>query len=146
MKVFADTNFLISLYFKRGGDVAQNALIDHTVTEGPVLISRFVELEMINAIKRIIFESDSGGPIRVTTQLDVRKFPLTVSLSQICFWFLSGGPQSKTCANPKAPEPSVQCCSRLDLSLSNPLTSNTTPRGPSRKTEEDFQPAATLLM
>ena len=69
MKVFADTNFLISLYFKRGGDVAQNALINYTVTEGPVWISRFVELEMINAIERMVFEGNSGGPIRVTTQL-----------------------------------------------------------------------------
>ena len=69
MKVFADTNFLISLYFKRGGDAAQKALKNHSLAEGPVWISRFVVLETINAIERIVFESDSGGPFRVTAQI-----------------------------------------------------------------------------
>ena len=69
MKVFVDTNFLIALYFKRGGDQAQNALVNHCTTHGPVWISRFVGLETINAIERLVFESDSGGPLRVNSQI-----------------------------------------------------------------------------
>ena len=69
MNVFADTNFLISLYFKRGGDLAQNTLLGHCTSEGPVWISQLVVLETINAIERLVFKSDSGDPMRVSSQI-----------------------------------------------------------------------------
>ncbi len=67
--VFADTNFLIAVYFQRGGGSARAWLVEHCSRVGPLLVSRLVVQETVNAIERLVFESRNGAAMRVTPEI-----------------------------------------------------------------------------
>jgi predicted nucleic acid-binding protein len=70
MSIYVDTNFLVRMYLELPGcDEAVKRLNSRSGRRAwPLPVTRLLRFEVINALQRLVFQSRSGGPWRVTPE------------------------------------------------------------------------------
>ena len=69
MKTYLDVNFLVSLYLDRDPGTIDARLGNTATEDSSLVVTRLVVMEVINALERTVYVSETGGPLRISREI-----------------------------------------------------------------------------
>ena len=69
MKIYLDANFLVSLYLDRTPGKIEARLKDPATEGSSLVVTRLVVMEVINALERTVYVSETGGPLHISREI-----------------------------------------------------------------------------
>lgn len=69
MSIYLDANFIVSLYLDRQPDQVDAKLRSRSGSSAPLILTRLVIMEVINALEQTIHVSETGGQLRVSREV-----------------------------------------------------------------------------